>query len=83
VTRGAREVRYVRDGEERYGRDLFTHAAGKGDQWTRECEWRLPGDLDLNSLPRHTFTAVVPDEHAARELRAHIRRDVPIHVLFK
>jgi hypothetical protein len=83
VTRGAREVRYVRDGEERYGRDLFTHAAGEGDRWTRECEWRLPGDLDLNSLPPHTFTAIVPDEHAARELREHIRRDVPIHVLFK
>jgi hypothetical protein len=82
VRRGAGEVRYGRKGDGYAGPDLFLHAAGEDDRWTREREWRLLGDLDLHTLPRQAVTAVVPDEHAARDLRGRIPADFSIHVLF-
>jgi len=81
---GAREVIYMKngiilsDGDER----IFTHSAGENGRWTDEREWRLPGDLDLKTIPADSVRIVVPDARAAEYFGDGGNGEFPVHVLF-
>ena len=80
---GAEEVIYTHEPEDRrYPDTLLTHAAGEGDRWVREREWRFRGDLLLASIPPEAVRVIVPDGIAAQNIGsdAHF---LPIHLLFE
>jgi hypothetical protein len=61
-------------------RHLFqTTGTRRGADWTAEREWRARGDVDLDDWPREDTVVVVPDESAARAIRA--LADLPTVVL--
>ena len=72
---------------------IFIHAAGEKTDWTREKEWRIRGDLSLDTIDSRDMLALVPDEKTgevfryslqkiARDITPKIVRDIAVHVIF-
>ncbi len=80
---GADEVVYTHGREDRSAPDQFlTHAAGDGDRWVREREWRFRGDLPLTIIPPEAARVIVPDDSSARGMRKPAE-PFPVHILFE
>ncbi len=81
---GAREVNYTDERMCEYTADerLFMQSSGEKGLWTREREWRLPGDLDLSKLTERSVRIVAPDAYAAESINCGLECEFPIHVLF-
>jgi len=80
---GARQVTYEQNTNGNAEADrLYTHAPGKITDWTQEKEWRVPGNLLLETIDRHDLIALVPDLNAKNELLKKNIRDIHIHVIF-
>ena len=62
---------------------LFIHAAGEKTDWEREKEWRIRGDLSLETLDGKDMFALVPDNKAREEVLRKMERDIAVHVIFK
>ena len=82
---GARQVSYVPAVGAEYIQPLFRHAAGEKTDWTREKEWRIRGDLSLETIDSRDMLALVPDEKTGEVFRyslQRIARDIAVHVIF-
>ncbi len=84
ISMGAREVIYRRDSSESSSGDrLFIHSPGIKNNWKKEQEWRLRGDLILKGIDTHDKLIIVPDAATAERVRASFGHDFIIHTLFK
>lgn len=74
---GVRPVAYV-DGEARAAmrqaapevRRFMQRASSGGIDWSAECEWRVPGDVDLSRINRACLLALVEDASQAAHVAA-------------
>ncbi|MFN3192434.1 MAG: hypothetical protein ACE361_18120 [Aureliella sp.] len=70
-TIGARPVRYGTESEFRgmpAEEQPFFQPHGKSQQWEQEQEWRLPGDLPLDALPRNKVFLFCSTQREATKL---------------
>ena len=80
---GVEEVVYTHGPEDRFLTDTFrTHAAGEGDRWAGEREWRLRGDLLLSGISSEAIRVIVPEEATARKMKAAMPF-FSVHILFE
>ena len=79
---GAKKVVYaVRAGDP--GADAWkTQSPGVVSDWTREREWRHPGDVSLDALDPGDWFAIVPGQSDAAYLESALGADVRTFVLF-
>ncbi len=84
VRMGAHAVRY---GEKEFlpsPDNLFVQSPGEKADWTKEKEWRIRGDIELDTIDTKDFFAIVPYEEDVEYVRERIEReDVRIHVLLR
>ncbi len=84
VRMGAQEVHYGKPHAD-FPRDkIFLQSPGEKGDWIKEKEWRIRGDLRLDSFDMDDYFVIVPDETAAEKIRNRIPGGtVRFHVLFK
>ncbi len=84
VLMGARKVQYEKPYAGSSSDKLFVQSPGEKGNWTKEKEWRIRGDLRLNTIDRKDYFAIVPDESDSVNIKKRIKgKDVYFHVLFK
>ena len=84
VQMGAREVRYEKKANASPQNNLFVQSPGKKADWTREKEWRIRGDNNLDKIDREDFFAIVPYEEDVEYVRKRAwDKEVRFHVLLK
>jgi len=78
---GAKPVEYYQPGRKPAGRceTLFYQSMGRLGDWKAEKEWRLPGNLSLERIPRSDMLIIVPDPEEKTGLER--RFEVPWQVV--
>jgi len=84
VRMGAMEVQYEKPHAGSLSEKLFVQSPGEKGDWTKEKEWRIPGDLRFDTIDKNDYFVIVPDESDSENIKKRIQdKKVFIHVLFK
>ncbi|MBT4485312.1 MAG: hypothetical protein HOC71_16720 [Candidatus Latescibacteria bacterium] len=80
---GGAEVRYEKASGNNSAKNIFCQSPGKLGDWTKEKEWRFPGDCNLDEIDRNDMLIIVPDKSSAEKIQPRIDKDFNFHILFK
>ena len=81
---GGFEVRYEKPPHDvSAGKNIFYQSPGERGDWTKEKEWRVPGDCKLDEIDRNDMLIIVPDKSFAEKVQPRIDKDFKIHILFR
>jgi len=82
---GAGPVEYYQPGEKppEERESLFYQSMGRVGDWKAEKEWRLPGDLNLEHIPRSDMLLIVPGPEEKAKLERQLKIPLQIFNLFE
>lgn len=84
VQMGAREIQYEKPNVDSPSEKLFVQSPGEKGDWTKEKEWRIRGDLRLDTIDKNDYFAIVSDKSDAEHIKKRIKgEEVCFHVLFQ
>ena len=84
IRMGACEVRYEKKDSTSSQDILFVQSPGEKADWTKEKEWRIRGDIELDKIDKEDYFAIVPDEEDVKYVKEKIQgKGLRFHVLLK
>ncbi len=84
VRMGAREIRYEKKDSASSQDSLFVQSPGEKADWTKEKEWRIRGDIELDRIDEGDYFAIVPFEEDVEYVKERIgKKKMRFHVLLR